>query len=419
MGKIFFSIIIPVFNSEKFIKECVQSVLSQNFNNLEIILINDYSTDRSGKICKELKLKNLNKLKLIQNKKNLGVGASRNIGLNLANGKYIIFLDSDDYLIQNSLDYLYKRIKLKDYPEVIFNHIIQNKEPKTNLNILKYFGEKKLFKNQFLNKTIKKNIILNECWRIVVSKNLIIRNKINFENIKIAEDVSFVFKILTHMKNIIINKNKFLFHRSRLDSLKYTKGADAALAYYIVYNEIQNYKKKNKNQKEIFDYLDILEENIKLNMKIYFSILNKNQIPQLIAKMRKVLPNKKNSKLKYKKFVLSIIKQTEKKIINSIYQLNKYRKKINIYCAGIMSETLIKILIKNGFKVKNIIDDDPIWAGKKIMNVNVKKISVFNNSHTKNDLIIICNHSKKVISNIKAKLKKFKINNKQILSFIF
>ena len=156
MGKIFFSIIIPVFNSEKFIKECVQSVLSQNFNNLEIILINDYSTDRSGKICKELKLNNLNKLKLIQNKKNLGVGASRNIGLNLANGKYIIFLDSDDYLIQNSLDYLYKRIKLKDYPEVIFNHIIQNKEPKTNLNILKYFGEKKLFKNQFLNKTIKK-----------------------------------------------------------------------------------------------------------------------------------------------------------------------------------------------------------------------------------------------------------------------
>ena len=237
MGKIFFSIIIPVFNSEKFIKECVQSVLSQNFNNLEIILINDYSTDRSGKICKELKLNNLNKLKLIQNKKNLGVGASRNIGLNLANGKYIIFLDSDDYLIQNSLDYLYKRIKLKDYPEVIFNHIIQNKEPKTNLNILKYFGEKKLFKNQFLNKTIKKNIILNECWRIVVSKNLIIRNKINFENIKIAEDVSFVFKILTHMKNIIINKNKFLFHRSRLDSLKYTKGADAALAYYIVYND--------------------------------------------------------------------------------------------------------------------------------------------------------------------------------------
>lgn len=419
MGKIFFSIIIPVFNSEKFIKECVQSVLSQNFNNLEIILINDYSTDRSGKICKELKLNNLNKLKLIQNKKNLGVGASRNIGLNLANGKYIIFLDSDDYLIQNSLDYLYKRIKLKDYPEVIFNHIIQNKEPKTNLNILKYFGEKKLFKNQFLNKTIKKNIILNECWRIVVSKNLIIRNKINFENIKIAEDVSFVFKILTNMKNIIINKNKFLFHRSRLDSLKYTKGADAALAYYIVYNEIQNYKKKIKNQKEIFDYLDILEENIKSNMKIYFSILNKNQISQLIGKMRKFLPNKKNSKLKYEKFVLSIIKQTEKKIITSVYQLNKYRKKINIYCAGIMSETLVKILIKNGYKVKNIIDDDPIWAGKKIMNVHVKKISVFNNSHTKNDLIIICNHSKKVISNIKAKLKKFKINNKQILNFIF
>ena len=59
------------------------------------------------------------------------------------------------------------------------------------------------------------------------------------------------------------------------------------------------------------------------------------------------------------------------------------------------------------------------YGQEKIMNVHVKKISVFNNSHTKNDLIIICNHSKKVISNIKAKLKKFKINNKQILNFIF
>ena len=169
MGKTFFSIIIPVFNTEKFIKKCVQSVLSQKFNNLEIILINDHSTDKSGKICEKLKLKNFNKLKLIQNKKNLGVGASRNIGLNLANGKYIIFLDSDDYLIQNSLNYLFKKIKLKNYPEVIFNHIVQNKEPKTNLSILKHFGEKRLLKKQFLRKTNSKNLILNECWRIVVS----------------------------------------------------------------------------------------------------------------------------------------------------------------------------------------------------------------------------------------------------------
>ena len=312
MGKTFFSIVIPVFNTEKFIKKCVQSVLNQNFNDLEIILINDYSKDKSGKICKELSIKNPNKLKFVQNKKNLGVSTSRNIGLNIANGKYIIFLDSDDYLIKNSLNYLYKKIKLKNYPEVIFNHIVQKKEPKTNLNILKYFGEKKLFKKQFLSKTIKKNFILNECWRIVVSKDLIIRNKINFKNIKIAEDVSFVFKILTHMSSIIINKNKFLFHRSRADSLKYTKGVDAALAYYSVYLEIQDYKKRIRNQKEILNYLDILKENIKSNMKIYFSILNKSQISQLIIKMRKFFPNKKNPKLEYKKFILNTIEQTER-----------------------------------------------------------------------------------------------------------
>ena len=108
MKKFFFTIIVPVYNSEKFIKRCISSILNQNFFDYEIIIINDCSTDASNRICKKFRQDNLNKIKLIKNEKNLGAGQSRNLGLKYASGRYIIFLDSDDYLLENSLNSLEK-----------------------------------------------------------------------------------------------------------------------------------------------------------------------------------------------------------------------------------------------------------------------------------------------------------------------
>ena len=86
-----FSIIIPVFNSEKFISSTLESVLKQNFANIEVILINDNSTDNTLKICKNYKKKYKN-IKLINKSVNLGVGSSRNEGIKNALGKYLIFV---------------------------------------------------------------------------------------------------------------------------------------------------------------------------------------------------------------------------------------------------------------------------------------------------------------------------------------
>ena len=102
---IFFSFIIPVFNSEKYIYQCVNSILNQKRKNIEIILINDYSTDKSLKICNFLEKTNKS-IKVIHHKKNLGVAQSRNDGIRASGGKYLIFLDSDDYLQKKShVDY--------------------------------------------------------------------------------------------------------------------------------------------------------------------------------------------------------------------------------------------------------------------------------------------------------------------------
>ena len=116
------SIIIPLYNCEKFIAKCLLSVLNQNFSNYEIIIINDCSKDHSLKICKKYK-KKYPKIKIINQKTNKGVSSSRNLGIKSSIGEYIIFIDSDDYLEKFSLCKLSKFIeKNKNADTIVTPH---------------------------------------------------------------------------------------------------------------------------------------------------------------------------------------------------------------------------------------------------------------------------------------------------------
>ena len=90
------SIIVPVYQAEKYISKCIESIVNQTYKNLEIILIDDGSTDRSGEICDEYGKKD-NRIVVVHNK-NKGVSVARNCGLDIATGDYITFVDSDDYI---------------------------------------------------------------------------------------------------------------------------------------------------------------------------------------------------------------------------------------------------------------------------------------------------------------------------------
>ena len=103
------SVVLPIYNVEKYLKRCLESVVNQTYKNLEIILVNDGSTDSCLQICEEY-AKCDNRIKLI-NKKNSGLGMARNTGIDNANGEYICFFDSDDYVDNSMLETLLKAIK--------------------------------------------------------------------------------------------------------------------------------------------------------------------------------------------------------------------------------------------------------------------------------------------------------------------
>ena len=102
------SVIIPVYNVENFLDRCIDSIVKQTYKNIQIILVDDGSTDASGKIC-DLRAKN-DKRVLVVHKKNGGLGEARNSGLLYANGKYISFVDSDDYLRLDAYEKIVKKL---------------------------------------------------------------------------------------------------------------------------------------------------------------------------------------------------------------------------------------------------------------------------------------------------------------------
>ena len=119
------SIIVPVYNVEKYLKKAVESTLNQSYEKLQIILINDGSTDESGKICDKYKQKD-SRIEVIH-KENGGLSDARNKGLDIANGKYIMFLDSDDFFEKDAVEIMYRKIEEKNADFVIGNYI--NTEP--------------------------------------------------------------------------------------------------------------------------------------------------------------------------------------------------------------------------------------------------------------------------------------------------
>ena len=112
------SVIIPVYNVEKYLSKCIESVLEQDFSDYEIILIDDGSTDTSGKLCDEY-AENYSAIKVIH-QQNKGLGGARNTGIEAAEGQYLLFVDSDDYIRDNIMTFLYDTAVCNDSDIVAF-----------------------------------------------------------------------------------------------------------------------------------------------------------------------------------------------------------------------------------------------------------------------------------------------------------
>ena len=211
------SIIMPIYNSENFIKESLNSLINQTFKNFEIICVNDGSTDNTLKILKEFKKKDKRIHIITQN--NMGAGFARNVGMKKAKGDYLMFLDSDDIFEQKMLEELFMTIIINNVDVVICNS--KNFNSENNSFEKNYNISKKKINKTFSSFDIKKdffNLFIWWPWDKIFKKKFIENLGINFQNLKSTNDLFFIASSVIIAKNISFIDKIFINHRIGIKS---------------------------------------------------------------------------------------------------------------------------------------------------------------------------------------------------------
>jgi len=196
------SIIIPIYNSELYLKRCLDSIINQTYSNLEIILVNDGSIDNSYQLCLDYPKKD-NRIKVF-NQKNQGAGVARNLGLKNSTGDYITFIDSDDYIENDYIEYLYNLL-VKNDCDIAVTSFLECKKEKVKV-INRDIGLKMLanFQIEFApwGKLYKKSIIKD----------------VMFSKTKNYEDIVFVGKAFFNSRKIVVSNQKKYHYVKRENS---------------------------------------------------------------------------------------------------------------------------------------------------------------------------------------------------------
>ena len=314
------TVIINVYNGEKYIRKCLDSIINQTYKDLEILIINDGSTDKTLSICKSYKDKRIR----IITTKNQGLSLSRNVGLDNAKGDYIYFVDVDDFIELDTIEYLYKLSK-KYKADIttckaldIYDYNFEVKDNKENIEII---SSRQMLKYVLLS-THKAVCI----WNKLIKKELF--NNLRFEA-RIINDMAFTHKLIMKTDNIVSgNKIKYYYLRN-IDSITAKKASLERLKdIYNVYVDRYYYVKKK--------YPNLIENNAALLQMIIKSYLKNNK------ELEKYL-NKENALKLYKEvFTIKVLKCNI-----------KFREKIKIILFRI-SPKFNKFIINIYLKIKGV-----------------------------------------------------------------
>ncbi len=226
MDKVKISVIIPVYNAEEYLDRCINSILDQEFPSFEVILIDDGSTDSSPLICD--RYSGTDPRFITVHQKNAGVSAARNAGLNLAQGEYIMFVDSDDALLPYAMDELINNLSDEDVVLAGYGVFIENvprKEVKPGATI-SYKGSD--YPHFFQDNLVKNCETLDSPWAKLFKRKVIGKTRFA-EDLTYAEDKLFVFEILAKCSSVLTVSAPVYGYYLRAGSLGSDMSSDAHL----------------------------------------------------------------------------------------------------------------------------------------------------------------------------------------------
>lgn len=382
------SVIIAAYNCDKYINQCIDSLLNQSFKNFEIIVVDDGSTDRSYSILNEYKTKNKNLY--IYKQKNKYAGVARNNGLSRAKGEYVLFLDADDFFEPNMLMLAYQRAKSVDADIVVFKGREYNDVTKEFKNC-RFPLSPELFPNKAVisaGEFGEKLFQANSCiaWNKLISKKFIDKVGVKFSSTKSSNDTVFIYTLLSLAKRItLVNEILVNYRTGNPNSLQRSKAKSwecICIAFFqlkkklIESGQYESQKRTfiNKALQANLYYLSTIDDKTRAIMECslnnkYFKLLDINkyaEVPNFIYN--------KNFRKQY-------IEIKQKKYIPIVYASdNNYAKYTSVSIQSILENSaqrnflIFYILIDDEFSERNkeLLTNQVEKYGHNIVFVNMK-----------------------------------------------
>jgi len=309
------SVIIPVYNVEKYLDECLESVVNQTYKNLEVILVDDGSTDKSIQICE--KYANQDSRVKLYKKGNEGPGFARNFALEKLTGNYFTFIDSDDAISENYILTLYTSIKQNNADISLCDYSSEN----IDQDIIK--NEEILNKMDLFEKMVKGNTLFSVCWGKLYNTDKY--KHIKFNNFLVSEDELYLQNIYQETTKAVLCKTKLYFYRNNQNGIikgKFTKEKLSAI------NALELREKFLKEN----EYLDLYYINrVSLLYKIIFlyfqskKFLEEKERLNLRKKFDNYYKFDKKTISKKDRFWLGLFKFSPC-LYNSVYKINRSLK---------------------------------------------------------------------------------------------
>mgnify|MGYP000483249496 CR=1 FL=1 len=291
------SIIVPIYNVEKYLKKGINSLLNQTLKDIQIILINDGSKDNSLRICREFEKKD-NRICVID-KDNGGVSSARNAGLLAATGEYVGFMDPDDFVEPQMYENMYYNATKNRSDMCICNYFIENinRQISVSINIDADVLDKDAIINQILKDMIGpkdvnsgSSMIMASVWRFLIRKELIDNNMIYFpEGIPFMEDTIFNVKLLLRTNKLSIVKENYYHYVYNENSAMRNYKKNYVDVQRKVFLELENIIKKENIYDQLRERLDMLYVNMSINAIVNESHRNSDKtLSERIKSIKKI-----------------------------------------------------------------------------------------------------------------------------------
>lgn len=334
------SVVIPVYNAQKYLNECVDSLLQQTYKNIEVILVDDGSTDESPKICDSYLSDSRVK---VYHRKNGGLSSSRQFGFEQSSGEFIMTIDSDDFIVSDCIEKLLRNIE--DYKSDIacccrYDFIGSQCNcvmlPDTESCII--HTDKNLLSNELIN--LSNKVWLSDSWNKLYRKDFIRKSGVKFELPKKfnGNDLAFNFKLVLHCPSYSIINVPLLYHRLTPNSMVRRKNKPLQEGFELIMEQLCQETKKCGYDERIYSQLNILYTTM-LEMVLTDISRESYTFTELKQKLVRMFEQYKLFKKKY-----NWIKLTKKKCGVKSMILNSFLITENIILIAVLLK--FKMLIK-------------------------------------------------------------------------